>query len=1443
MSVLSCPSTRWNVRFVKIGTRAGFLIASLAILISLATGSALAQSPLGCTPDLGLPGPAGFPCEGDIIPTSTFPNYVLPPTATEWKVTWVLGSAASSCGCYDSSIPGAWTPPTGDPVCTSTYCAGWEFWWTSWGNTLPVFYWAPLANPCTEPGTHYICSAQYAPVRDGKNQGEPDNGPCFKSSDVFAGNPINVATGNKYETVVDLSVSTPGIPLEFRRSYNSLVINTSASGGLIGAGWTHNFNIALKEIRTAPYLRVQLEDSDGRTLYFSQTGETSGEILFSGEAGVKDRLRKTVSTGEYFLRRKKDDLTYKFGSDKRLVRISDQNENALDLAYTDGRLTQVSNNFGKTLSIQYDTSNRFYSITDPKGQSVSYGYLGSVLRSVAYPDGRSIGYDDWGDFRLKNKYDTEGNVIGHWDYDDWGRVRSHYRYLQDDVPQERLDFSYYDYSDTTTLTRSTGAATYATDVIGGVRVTREITGCSTSTCGSALHKVFVYTPELDLRDTTVISEGQSYTTRYTYDNPPNPEDRVGEITEVREALGRQGEERTTSFSYAHREDDPFLLTQMTETKPSVANPGHTMGTTTYYDNAGNVSSVVKSGYAVVSGVPTWKTYTTTYQHNGPGGQVSSIDGPRTDVSDTATYEYYPNTADQGNNRGQLKAVVNALNHRTELSNYDANGNVGAITDPNNIVTSLTYDARNRLLTATTQSLVTQYGYDDHGNLAFIIPPEGTRIDYTYTLSDKLSRVTDNLGNRIQCAYDVEGNRTAENIYDPSNALKKSLSFTYDAYNRLKRIVNPDSTYTEYTYDDKGNRTAVRDPRGNSTSSTYDALDRLIGVTPPLSALVDYTYDAHDNPTSVTDPNDLVTHYASDDFGNRYQTVSPDTGTMAYSYDEAGNVTQQVDAKGTVITYTYDALNRLTAIQFPLDSSQNIGYTYDATTVTYGKGTLTGRTDTSGQYTYHYDVQGNLAKEEKIVSGVTYTTQFAYNRNNALTSIIYPSGRVVTYARDSQTGRISGVSTTFNSMTTTLASSLTYRPFGGLTGLIYGNGLSLVHGYDTQYRSSDITVNPVINHTYGYDANGNVTSIADGTPPLPPALETPGVYTYEEGSNVLANIAGSSPIAFQADENGNTTHENSRIFSYDLLNRLTGVSDSTVQYVYNALNQRASKTAAGSTRIFHYDLSGHLIAETTSTGSTIAEYVYLGDELLAMIRSGAVYYYHNDHLGTPLVLTDASGNVAWKAEYTPFGKAEIAVNNVENPFRFPGQYYDSQTGLHYNYHRYYQPETGRYVTPDPIGLGGGVNLYGYVENDPVGSADPSGLYKSKDPWYGYNDPNFQDWAHGEKDSYNKGPGENYSKREVKDLWERWNKLEQPRGRGGKSCGGGKPRSGGGGRGGVKLGAAGAAIMGLDFAVASKEARENGIDVWTQMYINMGYAAVVIRRDGSRENFNGAKPEIY
>jgi RHS repeat-associated protein len=133
-----------------------------------------------------------------------------------------------------------------------------------------------------------------------------------------------------------------------------------------------------------------------------------------------------------------------------------------------------------------------------------------------------------------------------------------------------------------------------------------------------------------------------------------------------------------------------------------------------------------------------------------------------------------------------------------------------------------------------------------------------------------------------------------------------------------------------------------------------------------------------------------------------------------------------------------------------------------------------------------------------------------------------------------------------------------------------------------------------------------------------------------------------------------------------------------------------------------------VAEASTPSDTaFLQAVYMLLLMKDMSAEGA-YYYINNHLGAPQIITDDSGSVVWKAEYLPFGNVNILTADIKNNLRFPGQYYDAETGLHYNWNRYYDPETGRYIAADPIGLDAGINLYAYVGGDPINVADPRGL---------------------------------------------------------------------------------------------------------------------------------------
>jgi RHS repeat-associated protein len=222
-------------------------------------------------------------------------------------------------------------------------------------------------------------------------------------------------------------------------------------------------------------------------------------------------------------------------------------------------------------------------------------------------------------------------------------------------------------------------------------------------------------------------------------------------------------------------------------------------------------------------------------------------------------------------------------------------------------------------------------------------------------------------------------------------------------------------------------------------------------------------------------------------------------------------------------------------------------------------------------------------------------------------------------------------------------------------------------------------------------------------------ENANTYTYAPNTNKLTSANG---ISFGYDNNGNTTIQSSRVYTYNQNQRLIQVVDGamTAGYTYNGNGQRVKKNVNGTVTVFHYSLNGQIIAESNSAGTITAEYVYLNGQPLAKMEGANTYYYHNDHLATPQKLTDSTGTVVWSADYKPFGEATVTVSTITNNLRFPGQYYDAETGLNYNYMRDYDAAIGRYKQADPIGQLGGINPFLYAGSNPISWIDPFGLYQ-------------------------------------------------------------------------------------------------------------------------------------
>lgn len=562
----------------------------------------------------------------------------------------------------------------------------------------------------------------------------------------------------------------------------------------------------------------------------------------------------------------------------RLTTIVSREGWAQDLAYDGlGRLYRVTDRLsGRQLLLAYDAQNRLSTVTDPAGNVYTYQYdaLGR-LGTVLYPDStpetlsdnpkRLYAYEDTRfPYALTGITDENGDRFATFAYDEQGRG----------ILTEHAGGA-----DRTTLTYQTDGSSTVTDPLGTTRtyafqtILNVARGAGvTQPCGSGCGQQ-ASSASYDANGNVVSrTDFKSVTTTYQYDLARNLE------TSRTEAVGTP-EERTIATEW----HSSFRLpTRITE-------PGRT--TTFAYDAHGNrlTKTITAGGQS--------RTWSYTYNSF---GQVTRVDGPRTDVADVTTWAY--------DAQGNLSTVPNVKGHVTRYDQYDSHGRVGRITDPSGVVTEFAYDVRGRLISRTVGGKTTTLESDGVGQLTKVTQPDGTSLQYVYDAAHRRTDITDALGNKIHTTYDLAGNKTKEEVFDPAGTLVRTHQWVYDGLSRLTQSIGAAGQTTTYTYDANGNRITVTDPLGRVTSYAYDALNRVVAETDPLAGVTGYSYDALDRLLAVTDPQGLTTTYTYDGFGDPLQETSPNTGTTTYTYTPYGQVASRTDARGITANYVYDEIN-------------------------------------------------------------------------------------------------------------------------------------------------------------------------------------------------------------------------------------------------------------------------------------------------------------------------------------------------------------------------------------------------------------------------------------------------------------------------------------------------------------------------------------------------------
>lgn len=825
-----------------------------------------------------------------------------------------------------------------------------------------------------------------------------------------------------------------------------------------------------------------------------------------------------------------------------------------------------------------------------------------------------------------------------------------------------------------------------------------------------------YVYESKFNNITQETDENGVVTKYQYDDHGN------QIRKT-EAFGKP-EQRVTEYTYD-------LYGQCT--RVTILGDAKTLtAITTYeYDDRGNIVRV-------------------TYPEGGVDAYTRDVMGnilTRTDPRG----KVWTNTYDLN---GMLLTEADPLNHATTYQ-YDKVGRRVSQTDANIHTYLFEYSKQGWLTKQIDPAGATSlFEYNLDGHLLKATDAEGKYNSYEYDLSGRLAGMLDGNGNKISVAYPAEsglgygGFSQAKKITYPTY----EQQFKYDQRGRLLLsavVINDvESVASRFVYDGLGNIVSVTDSNNKVSGYSYDALSRMVKFTNAMGAAALYGYDQRNNLIEVTNFNGAANRYTFDRNNWQISETHPLGETLTWTYDPMGNVLSRVDGKNQKITYEYDDAIRLVNERTYANSASaspigTVTYSYDPT------GKLLGWSDGSISVFASYDVANRLLSQSVNYGGFSLGHSYTYFRNGLKKTYTGPDSVTVSYAYDSA-NQIASLAipgegaVTINSYQWAAPKKVTLP--GGSTRETTYNGLlkpqsvmlkdpaqnvlaqvqysygkmqelltkhvdadSTTYTYDDVYQLVEATSTTRASESFTYDAQGNRTAL-NGLPGL--SYNANDQLTVRPGFNYEydANLNLSKKTDTQSGGQSN--------FKYDVLNRLTEVQDQSnaviARYGYDPFGRRLWKEVSGTRTYFYYTGKG-LAAEASADGTIQVVYGYWpngmwGTDPVYVKVGGQYHYAQNDQLGTPFKLTNNTGVINWQAYRTSFGETILdSTNSLTYNQRFPGQYYDSETGLYYNWNRYYDPKTGRYISSDPIGLAGGLNSYLYVENDPANWIDPDGRF--------------------------------------------------------------------------------------------------------------------------------------